>query len=228
MKNSFIAFIAEEGGRVISDVIRLRMISRPKVKEAAEGAPTIEKEAGKSSGVNQNIATEPKTAPTASTAPETTLEAHSLDYQLDRILDELQHLETEHLPTKGRLDGAPCDCIAKAARDLRRHARETIPIAAREGKDATIFSAIADEANYLMEIGTADAVRSGQYDAEYLKHSGVVSDFRKSVDKMLAEVKSRSSSGCPECEELRRLSRQWLERRAAQEGTKVEQPASES
>lgn len=216
MKNSFIAFIAEEGGRVISDVIRLKMISRPKSKPPEEEAPTIEKEAGKSPELTQNIAA----------APETALEAHSLDYQLDRILDELQHLETDHLPTKGRLDGVPCDCIAKAARDLRRHARETIPIAAREGKDTSMFSSIADEANYLMEIGTVDAVKSGQYDAEYLKHSGVISNFRKSVEKMLAEVKSGSSPGCPECEELRRLSRQWIERRAAQEGTKVEQPAS--
>jgi len=50
-------------------------------------------------------------------------------YQLDLILlDDLDHLETEHLPSKGRIAGVPCDCISKAGRSLRRHARETIPM----------------------------------------------------------------------------------------------------
>lgn len=140
-------------------------------------------------------------------------EPHTLEYQLDHLLDELQHLETEHLPAKGRLLGSACDCISKAARSLRRHARETIPIAAREGKETSLFDAIAEEADYLMGIGTLEAVRSGKYDSEYLSHAGTISNFRKSVDKMLAEVKG--GTDCPECEELRRLSRVFSERRKA-------------
>jgi hypothetical protein len=167
------------------------------------------KEATKSSETTQTTTTALKTAPGASSE-----EPHTLEYQLDRLLDELQHLETEHLPAKGRLLQRACDCISKASRSLRRHARETIPIAAREGKDTSLFDSIAEEADYLMGIGTLEAVKSGKYDAEYLSHSGVISNFRKQVDKMLAEVKS--GPDCPECEELRRLSRSISERRKSQ------------
>lgn len=166
------------------------------------------KEATKSSETTKTTTTAPKTHQEPSGE-----EPHTLEYQLDLLLDELQHLETEHLPAKGRLLKSPCDCIAKASRSLRRHARETIPIAAREGKDTSLFDAIAEEADYLMGIGTLEAVKSGKYDAEYLSHSGVISNFRKSVDKMLAEVKS--GADCPECEEIRRLSRVFTERRKA-------------
>jgi len=168
------------------------------------------KEATKSSETTQTTTSALKTALGASAEA---LEPHTLEYQLDLLLDELSHLETEHLPAKGRLLKIPCDCISKASRSLRRHARETIPIAAREGKDTTLFDTIAEEADYLMGIGTLEAVKSGKYDAEYLSHSGVISNFRKSVDKMLAEVKS--GADCPECEELRRLSRVFTERRKA-------------
>ena len=139
--------------------------------------------------------------------PEIALEAHSLDYQLDTLLDDLQHLETEHLPAQGRLQGLPCDCIAKAARDLRRHARETIPIAARESKEATIFSEMAAEGDRLIEIGTVEAVRSGLYDAEYLKHAGTISNYRKAVERMRQELSPKSQEPCPECETLKELSR---------------------
>lgn len=229
MANSFLAFIAREGGQIVSDVIRLKLAAPPKKKQVEEEAAVTKKEVGEDIELTQIISSEVKEAPTAATTPpESALEPHTLDYQLDQILDDLGHLETEHLPSKGKLNGIPCDCIAKAGRSLRRHARETIPIAAREGKDTAIFDQMAEEGNYLMEIGTLEAVQSGQYDAEYLQHSGVVSNLRKSLDKMYAEVKSGSTPGCPECEELRRLSRQWIERRAVEQRAKVEQPTSES
>jgi hypothetical protein len=168
-----------------------------------------QKEAPESPGAAITTTGALKTAPGASSeAPET---PHTLEYQLDLLLDDLSHLETEHLPAKGRLLGRPCDCIAKASRSLRRHARETIPIAGREGKDTTLFDALAQEGDYLMGVGTLEAVKSGKYDSEYLSHAGIISNFRKSVDKMLAEVKS--GPDCPECEELRQLSRSISERR---------------
>lgn len=169
-------------------------------------APVVQKEA------TQTTQTTQTTIHNTGTAVETTSsseEPRTLEYQLDLLLDDLSHLE-EHLPAKGKLLGTACDCIAKASRSLRRHARETIPIAAREGKGTGPFDAIALEADYLMGIGTLEAVKSGKYDAEYLSHSGVISKFRKSVDKMLAEVKE-----CPECEEIRRLSQLFSETRKA-------------
>lgn len=90
-------------------------------------------------------------------------------YQLDLILDDLDHLETEHLPSKGSIAGVPCDCISKAGRSLRRHARETIPIAARQARETKVYSEVAPWAERIMEIGTVEAVASGQYDEEYLR-----------------------------------------------------------
>lgn len=126
-------------------------------------------------------------------------------YQLERILDDLQHLETEHLPAKGRIAGLACDCIAKASRDLRRHSLETIPIAARQGKDATIFSEMADLASHMVEIGTASAVKSGRYDAEYLEQAGIISNYRKQIETLLSE--------CKECDEMQDLAAFIRERR---------------
>ncbi len=190
-------------GYVIYDSERTRRQARQRsseLKEAAEklpsspqpptGLPAISIETG--------ILSKP---------PEIALEAHSFDYQLDALLDDLQHLETEHLPAQGRLQGLPCDCIAKVARDLRRHARETIPIAAREGIDATIFSEMAAEGEHLIEIGTVETVRTGVYDAEYLKHAGTISNYRKAVESMRAELRQKGDRSCPECATLKELSR---------------------
>lgn len=59
-------------------------------------------------------------------------------YQLDLILDGLDHPETEHLPSKGRIARVPCDCISKADGSLRRHARETIAIVARQARETKV------------------------------------------------------------------------------------------
>lgn len=149
---------------------------------------------------------------TGTTSDEGTVsEETTFKYQLDQILDDLQHLETEHLPAKGRIAGLPCDCIAKASRDLRRHSLETIPIASRQGKDASIFSEMVPLANEMMEIGTMAAVKSGQHDADYLRLAGIVSDYRKKISQILSE--------CKECSEFQQLMDYIKEKRSRQSPT---------
>ena len=111
-------------------------------------------------------------------------DSETWNYQTDLLLDDLQHLETEHLPAKGRIAGKPCDCISKAARDARRHARETIPIAARQGKDTEMLTRIETWANNLVTIGTLKATSSGVHDEQYLKEAGEASKFRKELEKL--------------------------------------------
>lgn len=143
------------------------------------------------------------TEPTTSTVPHVSEDA-TLNYQLDLILDDLQHLETEHLPRQGRILGKSCDCISKSARDLRRHSLETIPIAARQGVSPKLFSEMANVANHLVQIGTLSAVNSGKYDDEYLQQAGVMSAFRKQVNEMMAGHPDTSEhrESCPRCREL--------------------------
>lgn len=146
----------------------------------------------------------------------------TLIYQLELIRDDLEHLEQEHLPNKGRIAGAPCDCLAKAGRSLRRHARETIPIAARQGQDAKIYSEFTSWADHMIEIGTIEDVSSGKYDEEYLREAGTGSRYRKQIDSMLAELKQAQATvrpskeggeeTCPECATLEDL-RSYLAKR---------------
>jgi hypothetical protein len=105
----------------------------------------------------------------------------------------------------------PCDCIAKAARDLRRHSLETIPIASREGRDAKIFSDMASLTDELMGIGSVDPVKSGKYDADYLRLAGVVSDYRKKISQITSE--------CQECDQFQQLMDYIKERRSRQSPT---------
>lgn len=119
----------------------------------------------------------------------TVSDAQTLDYQLDRIIDDLQHLETEHLPAMGIIAGAACDCISKSARSLRFHSQETIPIAARQGKDARIFAEMAQWADHFVKIGTQDEVSTGTHTDEYLRGAGEASAFRKRVNAYVAECK---------------------------------------
>ncbi|MBA7480227.1 hypothetical protein ES707_15676 [subsurface metagenome] len=153
--------------------------------------------------------TTPETAqePMVGASNETTLK-----YQLDHIIDDLEHLETEHLPYQGRLNGEPCDCIAKAARSLRRHAVETIPIAARQGEGAQIFSAMKDWAQHLIDIGTINQVVSGRYDDEYLAQAGDASNYRKQVEAIFTKV-GTNPSDCPTCGEARESIKQFIEQR---------------
>lgn len=139
----------------------------------------------------------------------------TLKYQLDKIIDDLEHLETEHLPYQGRLDGEPCDCIAKAARSLRRHAVETIPIVSRQGKEAKIFSEMRDWSQHLVDIGTVNQVVTGKYDEEYLRQAGSASAYRKQIERMFTEI-GASSSDCPGCDEAREKLSEFIDRRKKQ------------
>lgn len=106
-----------------------------------------------------------------------------------------------------------CDCCQKHAIDVEMFALETIPIASRMGIASSIFSEIAAWAKRIQDISSVRQIESGKFDEQYITEAGVVSTFRKSVDKMLTEVKT--GADCPECEELRRLSRLISERRKA-------------
>ncbi|MFA5186439.1 MAG: hypothetical protein WC551_08190 [Patescibacteria group bacterium] len=142
----------------------------------------------------------------------------TLAWQLDHLIDDLLHLEVDHLPLQGIIDGKPCDCIAKAAREARRHAIETVPIAARQGVDAKIFTEIARWANHLIDIGTLDAVRSGKYDQEYLEQSGTASNFRKQLEAMLSQLRKSHRQECETCPSILNLKTFLDERRAQRAG----------
>ena len=120
-------------------------------------------------------------------------------FQLDLLIDNLADLETIHLPNKGRINGDACDCITKHARILRAHAKETIPIATRQGKGGRIFAEIAKVADHLMTIGTKQAVESGRYDDEYLSQSGAVSNYRKQLEDLLGQSHTSYAVQCATC-----------------------------
>ena len=120
-------------------------------------------------------------------------------FQLDLLIDNATDLETVHLPNKGRINGEPCDCIAKHARILRAHAKETIPIASRQGKDSTVFSELAEFGDKLMKIGTKEAVVSGEYDNEYLELAGTMSQYRKKLEVLLGQAHTSYSTECKNC-----------------------------
>lgn len=120
-------------------------------------------------------------------------------FQLDLLVDNATDLETVHLPNKGRINGQSCDCIAKHARILRAHAKETIPIASRQGKNSHIFAEIAEFADKLMLIGTKEAVESGQYDEEYLDQAGAMSNYRKKLEELLGQAHVSYSEQCENC-----------------------------
>lgn len=165
--------------------------------------------------INREVSPERSAPP----APEDKIsDEETLRYQLEAIVDDLQHLETEHLPAQGRIAGKVCDCISKAARDLRRHARETVPIAARQGKDTALYSQVAAWAQEMVRIGTADMVASGQFDEEYLRQAGVASTLRKAFEGLAAEVRPKGfRESCAECGPVEDL-REWLKRKKGEGG----------
>jgi hypothetical protein len=156
-------------------------------------------------------------------------DAQTLAYQLDRLIDDALHLETEHLPNQGRIEGLACDCIAKAARDLRRHAKETIPIAARQGHDPVVYSEAAAWAEYMIAIGSLEAVESGKHDQEYLVEAGRASNFRKEFERLHSELKGqkgqksqikgqKTEEPCPTCAGVQSLGSWMAERELKGEG----------
>ena len=63
-------------------------------------------------------------------------------------------------------------------------------------------------ANELIEIGTATAVKSGRYDDEYTRLAGIVSNYRKKIDKLLSE--------CEHCDNMQDLTTFIRQRRQGQ------------
>lgn len=124
-------------------------------------------------------------------------DAQTLQYQNDGLVDELSELETRHLPAGGKILGASCDCIAKHSRAVRRLAKESIPIAARQGKDPSVYAQMVEWAEDMMKIGTKAAVDSGEYKDRYALESGTASKFRKALE---------SDGKCPTCKPPKRLS----------------------
>ncbi|MFH1485476.1 MAG: hypothetical protein ABIH46_05335 [Chloroflexota bacterium] len=105
----------------------------------------------------------------------------TLAYQVDHLLDELNLIET-HLTEEGKIGGQPCDCISKAGRRIKAYAQETIPIAARQGKDAALYAEIAEWGRHMQEIGTPEEIATGKYNL--LAESGVASNLRKALSKV--------------------------------------------
>lgn len=195
MKRKTLAYLVDTGTKVISDGLRV-YLSKPK--------PRPEEEEVRVTPSVAVVATPTIVTPEVPLSPPG-LQADSLSYQLELLADDLDALATEHLPNQGKIQGKICDCLAKHGRELRRHARETIPIASREGKDATIFSEMVATGDRLIEIGTPAAVKTGLYNAEYLKLAGVVSNYYKQVDKMLRERGKQGECDEPECQEMKEL-----------------------
>jgi hypothetical protein len=191
--------IDQTAGRIDRFAVRIDPLSRYRSREIATEESTAEE-------------TPAEEAPAEEASAGVSNEA-TLKYQLDLIIDDIEHLETEHLPGQGRLNGEACDCIAKASRSLRRHAKETIPIASRQGVDATIFSGMWSWAQHLMDIGTINQVLSGNYDTEYLEQAGTASNYRKQAERMLSEIGVSTGESCPTCEEARESIRQFIAQR---------------
>jgi len=105
----------------------------------------------------------------------------TLAYQVDHLLDELNLIET-HLTEEGKIGGIPCDCISKAGRRIKAYAQETIPIAARQGKDAALYAEIAEWGRKMQEIGTPEEIATGEHNL--LAESGTASNLRKALSKV--------------------------------------------
>ncbi len=146
---------------------------------------------------------------TVSTTPGVS-DKDTLLYQLNHLLAVLSQLEI-HLSEDCKIMGVPCDCCGKHALQASTFAMETIPIAARMGKDTLIYQDIASWTPHIEEIDTPEKVNSGDYDETYRKESGTASKFRKKVQSMIGELKG--DEDCPGCEEMRETISSFIERR---------------
>jgi len=134
----------------------------------------------------------------------------TLLYQLNHLVAILSQLEI-HLSEGCKIMGIPCDCCAKHALQASTFAMETIPIAARMGKETNIYQDIASWTPHIEEIDTPEKVNSGDYDEIYRKESGTASQFRKQVQSMIVEL--TKGEDCPGCEEMRESISSFIEQR---------------
>ena len=161
---------------------------------------------------------EPRVSETPTTAPEShtvsttpgVSDKDTLLYQLNHLVAVLSQLEI-HLSEGCKIMGVPCDCCGKHAPMASTFAMETIPIAARMGKETNIYQDIASWTPRIEEIDTPEKVNSGDYDEIYRKESGTASKFRKKVQSMIVDLKG--DNDCPGCEEMRESISSFIEQK---------------
>lgn len=140
-----------------------------------------------------------RTQPKAEEAPASITDEETLRYELDKLLKEARQFEI-HLSEGCKIEGKPCDCCVKHAKDIRYFSQETISIASRMGRDPTIFKELADWARKIESISSVEDIESGKYDSQYLDESGTASRFRKELEKMRYEVRPKGfRETCQEC-----------------------------
>ena len=100
-----------------------------------------------------------------------------------------------HLTEGCKIASKACDCCVKAANRIEAYAKESVPIAARQGKDTEVYSKLAEWAKELKPLVTREAVNSGAYERRYPIESGNASKLRKTVE-----------GSCPTCADPKRLS----------------------
>ena len=179
--------------------------------------PTIQQEPAQEPSY---IALEQKAPETPTAAPEShtvsttpgVSDKDTLLYQLNHLVAVLSQLEV-HLSEGLKIMGVPCDCGAKHALQASTFAMETIPIAARMGKETNIYQDIASWTPHIEEIDTPEKVNSGDYDEIYRKESGTASQFRKKVQSMISELKGEGDDDCPGCDEIRETISSFIEKR---------------
>jgi hypothetical protein len=171
---------------VVQDVREVIHDGRQEIRDIANAFKLDEKG---ETVVTKKAPPSPPSQETAPPAADGVTDAETLQYQRNELADELALLE-KHLASGGKIAGKSCDCLAKHSRVVKRLATETVPIAARQGKDPSFYSNLAEWANEIQQIGTKEAVDSGQYTNRYAQESGNASNLRKSIE---------SGADCPTC-----------------------------
>lgn len=165
MDRGFIAYIAEEGGKLISEVLRLRVItSRPKLKEEE---PSL-----------------PHPAATVKPVSETQHPSISLPTREETAAELRRRLGRElykaELDLAGglKIAGKPCDCLSnKHTLLLEAAAEELVSQDPSNPVYLEIIQWIKDNGRKV----TVEAIQSGKHTKEYPVMASQFKDFRKRV-----------------------------------------------
>ncbi|MBA7466239.1 hypothetical protein ES707_01416 [subsurface metagenome] len=189
MKAGTKAYIAEEGGKVLSSLVRMAMSRSKKVIIAAES--------GEEAPLEQNVMPTQELGAQVElpTAEET---AQALKRRLGK---ELYRAELD-LSAKLRINGKPCDCLeSKHTLLLEAAAEELI---AQEPDNPVYFEIIAWITQNQSKV-TIEAISTGKYDEEYPRMAAEFKGFRKRIMgtttlTAMVEPKQEASAGrCPNC-----------------------------
>ncbi len=165
MKAGTKAYIAEEGGKVLSNLVRMAMSRSKKVIIAAES--------GEEAPLEQNVMPTQEIGAQVElpTAEET---AQALKRRLGK---ELYRAELD-LSNKLRIAGKPCDCLdSKHTLLLEAAAEELIA----QEPDNPVYFEIIDWIRQNRPKVTIAAISSRQYDEEYPKMAAEFKVFRKRI-----------------------------------------------